>query len=73
MHIPDGGFDSWKVFDALRRRPWSVEALEVLRLRLESACSTLGLLGEDGLLIDGKDSGESFCIVTSGEGIVGWG
>lgn len=46
-------------------RPWRVEAPEVLRLRFGSGRSGLALLGEDGLLIDGKGSGESFCIIAS--------
>jgi hypothetical protein len=63
--MPVGGFDSRKVFDALRMRPWRVEALEVLRLRFGSGRSALELSGEDGLLVDGKGSGESFCIIAS--------
>lgn len=36
IHMPVGGFDSVKVFEALRRRPWKVELFDGPRLRFGS-------------------------------------
>jgi hypothetical protein len=62
--MPVGGFDSAKLFEALRSRPW-IEDFDSPLLRLSSEFPVLalgGLLGNGGSLNEGNGSGASFGI-----------
>lgn len=55
--MPVGGFDSTKLFEALRSRPCNVEVFECPRLRVGSAA--LPVLGRRGLIGDPVNEGNA--------------